>query len=226
MLRTRKSRREETLDAPAIEPIVSRDAGTNPENEALMADSVGLALLVVLDKLTPAERIAFVLHDMFAVPFDEIASIVQRSPEATRQLASRARHRVRGTDRVPNADIDQQRSVVEAFLAASRNGDFDALLAVLDPDVVVRADRSAVHAGAEREIRGASAVVSAARAYSARGRFTRPVLVNGAVGAVVAPAGRLMLVFNFSIDDGKVVEVDIIADPERLDQLDLAILDD
>ena len=158
MLRSRKSRREEPLGAHVPEPIVSREDGIDPEHEALLADSVGLALLVVLETLAPAERLAFVLHDMFAVPFDEIAPIVGRSPAAARQLASRARRRVQGAATAPDADLTRQREVVDAFLAASRGGDFDALLAVLDPDVVLRADRAAVQAGASREVRGAAAV--------------------------------------------------------------------
>ena len=172
MLRSRKSRREEPLDAHVPEPIVSREDGIDPEHEALLADSVGLALLVVLETLAPAERLAFVLHDMFAVPFDEIAPIVGRSPTAARQLASRARRRVQGAATVPDADLTRQREVVDAFLAASRGGDFDALLAVLDPDVVLRADRAAVPAGASREVRGAAAVAEQALLGACPGRTT------------------------------------------------------
>ena len=196
MLRSRKSRREEPLGAHVPDPIVSREDGIDPEHEALLADSVGLALLVVLETLAPAERLAFVLHDMFAVPFDEIAPIVGRSPTAARQLASRARRRVQGAATVPDADLTRQREVVDAFLAASRGGDFDALLAVLDPDVVLRADRAAVQAGASREVRGAAAV---AKTFSGRARFAQPALVNGAVGAVWAPGGRPRVVFGFTI---------------------------
>jgi RNA polymerase sigma factor (sigma-70 family) len=224
MLRSRRSRREGALGVHVPEPIVSREEdGIDPEHEALLADSVGLALLVVLETLSPAERLAFVLHDMFGVPFEEIAPIVGRSPTAARQLASRARRRVRGAAPVPDVDLTRQREVVDAFLAASRGGDFDALLAVLDPDVVLRADRAAVHAGASREVRGAAAV---ADTFSGRARFAQPALVNGAVGAVWAPGGRPRVVFGFTITRGKIVEIDILVDPERLRQLDLAVLDD
>ncbi len=224
MLRARRSRREEPLEARVPGPIVSRRAGTDPEHEALLADAVGLALLVVLETLAPAERLAFVLHDMFAVPFDEIAPIVGRSPTAARQLASRARRRVRGAATVPDADLARQRDVVDAFLAAARGGDFDALLAVLDPDVVLRADRAAVPSGAPREVRGAAAV--AKRAALGGARAAQPALVNGAVGVVVAPRGRLLMVLGFTVSRGKIVEIDAIADPERLRRLDLAVLAD
>ncbi len=222
MLRSRKSRREESMDAHVPEPIVNREHGIDPEHEALMAESVGLALLVILETLAPAERLAFVLHDMFAVPFDEIAPIVGRSPTAARQLASRARRRVQGVPAVPDADLNRQREVVDAFLAASRGGDFDALLAVLDPDVVLRADPAAMPSGAATEIRGATAV--AKRAAKGGARAAQPALVNGAVGVVVAPRGRLLMVLRFTITRGKIVEIDAVADPERLSQLDLAIL--
>jgi RNA polymerase sigma factor (sigma-70 family) len=228
MLRSRKSRREEPLGEPLgarfPDPIVGRQGGIDPEHEALLSDSVGLALLVVLETLSPAERLAFVLHDMFAVPFDEIAPIVGRSPSAARQLASRARRRVQGAANVPDADLTRQREVVDAFLAAARNGDFDALVAVLDPDVTLRADSGAVPAGASREVRGAAAV--AKRAAKGRARAARPALVNGEMGVVVAPRGRLLMVLGFTISGGKIVEIDAIADPERLRQLDLAVLDD
>jgi hypothetical protein len=179
---------------------------------------------VVLETLTPAERLAFVLHDMFSVPFEEIAPIVGRSPSAARQLASRARRRVQGATNVPDADLARQREVVDAFLAAARDGDFDALVAGLDPEVVLRTDRAAVPAGASREVRGAPAV--AKRAAKGRARAARPALVNGAVGVVVAPRGRLLMVLGFRISGGKIVEIDAIADPERLSRLDLALLDD
>jgi RNA polymerase sigma factor (sigma-70 family) len=228
MLRSRRSRREEPLGEPLgarfPDPIVGRQGGIDPEHEALLSDSVGLALLVVLETLSPAERLAFVLHDMFAVPFGEIAPIVGRSPAASRQLASRARRRVRGAATVPDADLNRQREVVDAFLAAARGGDFDALVAVLDPDVVLRSDRGAVPAGASREVRGAPAV--ARRAAKERARAARPALVNGAVGVVVAPRGRLLMVLGFTIRGGKIVEIDAIADPARLRKLDLAVLDD
>jgi RNA polymerase sigma factor (sigma-70 family) len=223
MLRARTSRREEPLDAPRPNPMVSRASESDPEHEALLADAVGVALLVVLDTLDPAERLAFVLHDLFAVPFDEIAPIVGRSPTAARQLASRARRRVRGTATIPAADLTRQHAVVRAFLAASRGGDFDALLAMLDPNVVFRADRSLAHAGAAREVHGAAAV---ARQFAGRARAARPALVNGAVGAIVAPHGRLMMVLRLTITHGKIAAIEAIADPAQLGQLDLAVLDD
>jgi RNA polymerase sigma factor (sigma-70 family) len=230
MLRSRSSRREEPLDAQVPERTASRADGGDPEQEALLADSVGLALLVVLETLAPAERLAFVLHDMFAVPFDEIAPIVGRSPDAARQLASRARRRVHGvsgrerTDLVPDVELSRQRDVVDAFLAAARGGDFEALLAVLDPDVVLRTDRAARRPGMPAEIRGAATV--AEQAVRGRARAAQPVLVNGAVGVIVAPRGRLLMVLDFTIADGKIVAIDAIADPERLRPLDLAMLTD
>jgi RNA polymerase sigma-70 factor, ECF subfamily len=220
MLRARKGRQEEALGPYFPEPIVSHDDELDPEQEALLADSVGLALLVVLEKLTPAERLAFVLHDMFAVPFDEIAPIVGRSPDAARQLASRARHRVRGAP-VPDADLSQQREVVDAFLAASRDGDFDALLAVLDPNVVLRADR-AVPAGAPTEYHGARVVAERALLFRELAPWAHPVLVNGAVGGVVAPHGQPFSILAFTVTSGKIAEIDVVADPERIRQLDLA----
>lgn len=223
MLRSRKARREEPLGAHVPEPIVSREDRTDPEHEALLADSVGLALLVVLETLAPAERVAFVLHDMFDLPFGEIAPIVGRSPAAARQLASRARRRVQGATTVPDADLTRQREIVDAFLAASRGGDFDALLSVLDPDVVLRADRAAVQMGASEEVRGAAAV---AETFKGRARAAQPALVKGAVGLVWAPGGRPRVVFGFMITRGKIVSIDLIADPERLRQLDLAVLND
>ena len=223
MLRSRNSRREEPLEASVPEPITSREGGIDPEQEALLADAVGLALLVVLDTLNPAERLAFVLHDVFAMPFDEIAPIVERSPTATRQLASRARRRVRGATTVKDADLTYQRAVVDAFLAAAHAGNFDALLAVLDPDVVFRHDRTTVPAGASREVRGALAV---ARQFSGRAQGARPALVNGAVGLVVPRRGRLFLVLNLTIRHGKIVEINAVADPVRLHQLRLSVLDD
>src|SRR2546425_1066961 len=223
MLRSRKSRREESLDAQAPDPIESHEAEVDPEHQAVLADSVGLALLVVLETLAPAERVAFVLHDMFDLPFDEIAPIVGRSPTAARQLASRARRRVQGAATVPDADLTRQREVVGAFLAASRGGDFDALLAVLDPDVVLRADSASVHMGSSREVLGAPAV---AKQFSGRARAAQPALVNGAVGLVWAPGGRPRVVFGFTITRGKIVAIDQVADPERLRQLDVAVLDD
>jgi len=222
MLRSRKSRREESLEAS--EPITNREGGIDPEQEALLADSVGLALLVVLDTLNPAERLAFVLHDIFAVPFDEIAPIVERSETATRQLASRARRRVRGVATVPDADLTYQRKVVDAFLAASRAGNFDALLAVLDPDVVFRHDLTAVPVGASPEVHGALAV---AKQFSGRAHGARTALVNGTIGVVVAARqGRLLLVLNLTITHGKIAEINVVADPERLRQLRLSALGD
>lgn len=223
MLRSRTSRREESLEASVTEPITSREGGINPENEALLADSVGLALLVVLDTLPPAERLAFVLHDIFDIPFDEIAPIVERSPTAARQLASRARRRVRGKATVRNADLTYQREVVEAFLTASRAGNFEALLAVLDPDVVFRHDRTSVPAGASMEVRGA---LNVARQFAGRAQETQPALVNGSVGIVVAPRGRLMLVLDLTITHGKITAINVIADPAHLHQLDLAVLNE
>jgi RNA polymerase sigma factor (sigma-70 family) len=223
MLRSRESRREEPFGEHLPDPFVSGENGIDPEHEALLADSVGPALLVVLETLAPAERLAFVLHDMFAVPFDEIAPIVGRSPAAARQLASRARRRVQGAATVPDADPSRQREVVDAFLAASRGGDFNALLAVLDPNVVLRADRAAVHMGASREVLGAAAV---AETFSGRARAAQPALVNGAAGLVWAQGGRPTVVFGFTIRAGKIVEINLVADPERLRQLDVAVLDD
>jgi len=222
MLRSRSSRREEPLGVHVPEPIVSRADGPDPEQEALLAEGVGLALLVVLDTLAPAERLAFVLHDMFAVPFDQIAPIVGRSEAAARQLASRARRRVQQADAVPDADLASQQAVVDAFLAAARGGDFDALLAVLDPDVVVRADPVPAVAGALREVRGARAVAEQALSFSRFARSARPALVNGAAGVVAwAPDGRPFSVMGFTVRDGKVVAIDILTDPERLRRLDL-----
>ncbi|GLW06838.1 DNA-directed RNA polymerase sigma-70 factor [Microtetraspora sp. NBRC 13810] len=221
MLRSRTSRREESLGTHIPDPIVSRHDGVDPEHQALLADSVGLALLVVLQTLGPAERLAFVLHDMFAMPFEEIAPIVDRTPAATRQLASRARRRVRGTAPVPEADLGRQREVVDAFLAAARDGDFDLLVSVLDPDVVLRADYGTV-----REIRGARAVARRALNFSQFARFGRPALVNGAAGLVTAPQGRAMAVMGFTVKDGMIAEIDVLADPERLERLDLTMLDD
>src|SRR5881397_2080896 len=202
MLRSRESRREEPMDVHVPEPIAK--SGGNPEQEVLMADSVGLALLVVLDTLAPAERLAFVLHDIFAVPFEEIAQIVERSPAAARQLASRARRRVQGADAVRDPDLTRQREVVDAFLAAARGGDFNALLAVLDPDIVLRTEG--------REIRGAETVAKQAARGGARA--AQPALVNGAVGVVVAPQGRLLMVLRFTIARGRIVEIDAVSEPE------------
>jgi len=224
MLRSRRSRGEEPLGVHVPEPIIDRAEGADPEHQALLADSVGLALLVVLETLPPAERLAFVLHDMFAVPFNEIAPIVERSPEAARQLASRARRRVQGERTVPDTDLDRQREVVDAFMAAAREGDFAALVAVLDPDVVVRADLGAIP-GASREFRGAEAVASQALMFSSLGVLTQPALINGVAGAVSLRDGKPISVGAFTVRGGKIVAIDFLADPERLSQLDLTILD-
>ena len=218
------SRREEPFTPDAPEPVATGTRGSSPEHEALLADSVGLALLVVLDRLTPAERLAFVLHDMFAVPFEEIAPIVGRSAEAARQLASRARRRVRGGAAAPEPDLVRQREVVDAFLAALRGGDFEGLLAVLDPDLVVRADM-AVPSGAPTEIRGAAVWAKGAVAYGHLARLTRPALVNGAIGVVVAPHGRLVRALRFTIANGKITEIEVIGNPARLGELDVSIVD-
>jgi RNA polymerase sigma factor (sigma-70 family) len=222
MLRSRRSRREAPLEGPDVrmpDPIVAREDRVDPEQEALLGDSVGLALLVVLESLSPAERLAFVLHDMFGVPFGEIGPIVGRSPAAVRQLASRARRRVRGTTAVPDPDLARQRQVVDAFLAASREGDFDALLAVLDDDVVLRADYGP--AGASRLIRGARAVAGGALSFSRFAPFARPALVNGAAGVVTVREGQPLSVMGFTVVHGKIAEIDVLADPERLRQMEL-----
>jgi RNA polymerase sigma factor (sigma-70 family) len=223
MLRSRKVRREEPLGVQMPEPILDPADGMNPEHEALLADSVGLALLVVLETLSPPERLAFVLHDMFGVPFEEIATIVDRSPQAARQLASRARRRVQGEATVPDADLDTQWRVVDAFLAASREGDFEALLEVLDPDVVVRADFGPGRRS--RVVRGAQAAVRQALAYSQMGLEMRPAIVNGVAGGVAFRDGELFSVGAITVRGGKIVELDFFADPERLRELDLTILD-
>jgi RNA polymerase sigma factor (sigma-70 family) len=225
MLRSRTSRREEPLGAHLPEPIISPEQGLDPEHQALLADSVGLALLVVLETLGPAERLAFVLHDMFGVPFEEIAPVVDRSPTAARQLASRARRRVRGAAPTPDADLSRQRAVVDAFMTAARGGDFDALVAVLDPDVVLHADLGAMPAGTPRVLRGAATVAGQALSFSALSEFARPALVNGAVGIVTARRGRSLSVMGFTVSGGRIVEIDVLADPERLRELDLTVLE-
>jgi RNA polymerase sigma factor (sigma-70 family) len=220
MLRSRRARREAPLWGPGGRPSTGSDESIHPEAEALLADSVGEAMLVVLETLSPAERLAFVLHDMFDLPFDEIAPIVGRSPIAARQLASRARRRVRGAS-IPDTDAARKQKVVEAFLAASRGGQFDALLALLDPDVVLRADPTVVQMGQSKEFRGALAVIDN---FSGRARAAKLALVNGAPGAVWAPGGRPRVAFGFKIKGGKIAEIDLIGDPERLGRLDLVIL--
>ena len=222
MLRSRRTRREEPL-VRVPEPIIDRVEGVDPEHEALLADSVGLALLVVLETLSPSERVAFVLHDVFAMPFDEIAPVVERSPEAARQLASRARRRVQGENRIPDADLGTQRRLVDAFIAAAREGDFEALLEVLDPDVVRRVDFGA--AGGYDELRGAEAVARQAIAFSQMGLVVRPALVNGVAGAVSMRDGEPFSVGALTVRNGKIVEIDILADRKRLSELDLKILD-
>src|SRR5215212_3057317 len=221
MLRSRKTRGEEPLDAQHLpDPIVvERAEGIDPEHEALLSDSVGLALLVVLETLTPAERLAYVLHDMFSVPFAEIGAILERSPEAARQLASRGRRRIRGADMTPDADAAAQQEVVEAFLAAVRDGDFDALVAVLDPDVVLRADLGPLPEDGSTEVRGAAAVAGQALTYSRLDLLMQPALLNGAVGAVSTRDGQPFSVGGFTVKGGKIVEIDILADPARLRRL-------
>jgi RNA polymerase sigma factor (sigma-70 family) len=224
MLRARKSRREASLGDHVPDPIISPESGVDPEQEALLGDSVGLALLVVLDTLSPAERVAFVLHDVFAVPFDEIAPIVGRSSATARQLASRARRRVRGAP-VPDVDLDRQRAVVDAFIAAARHGDFERLLATLDPDVVLRSDGGVARPGLTFVERSAEAV--AGRAMRFRRFAGRPVLVNGVSGGVVwAPNGKPLAVGAFTVRGGRIVAIDVLADPERLNRLNLTFLDD
>jgi RNA polymerase sigma factor (sigma-70 family) len=227
VLRSRESRREEPMTPRLVEMIASGDDEIGPEDEMLLADSVGLALLVVLERLPPAERLAFVLHDMFDVPFDEIAPIVGRSPPAARQLASRARRRIQGAPPAPVSDQAQRRRAVEAFLAASRDGDFAALLAVLDPEVVLRVDRGATRAPARGPVvvRGADTVIARSRAFSRFSRFCRVALVNGSPGIVMAPRGRLVTVLMFKVENGRIVEIEIVNDPARQRELDLAVLE-
>ncbi len=217
-LRSRKSRREEPLDGEP-DPLAGHERTADPEREAELADSVGLALLVVLEALAPAERVAFVLHDMFDLPFEEIAPIVGRSPTAARQLASRARRRVRGGK--ASSDVASQRRVVDAFLAAARSGDIVGLLAVLDPDVVLRADRTAVRLGDVSELRGAEAV---AANFKGKAQAARPALVDGALGVVVAPQGRLLLVLELTFAGDRIAAIEVVADRDRLGALDLSIL--
>jgi len=223
MLRSRSARREQPLDLRLPDPIVDPTDGTDPEHEALLADAVGLALLVVLETLTPPERLAFVMHDMFAVPFDDIAAILERSPQATRQLASRARRRVRGAAPDPDPDLNAQWRVVEAFLAASRDGDFDALVAILHPDVELRADGGA--AGHSDHVRGAEHVAGRALIWSRADLSMRRALINGAAGMVMTRNGRAFSVAAVTVAGGRIVELDFLADPERLAQLDLTVLD-
>jgi RNA polymerase sigma factor (sigma-70 family) len=222
MLRSRRTRREEPLDAHLPDPIVDRADGVDPEHEALLADSVGLALLVVLDTLTPAERLAYVLHDMFSVPFDEIGAILDRSPDAARQLASRGRRRIRGADTTRDADPAAQREVVEAFLAAARDGDFDALVAVLDPDIVVREDWGS---GTLVEVRGPENIARRAMAASGLGLVARPALINGAPGWVALLDGEAYAIAALTLQRGRITSMDILLDPARLARLDLTAFD-
>jgi RNA polymerase sigma-70 factor (ECF subfamily) len=226
MLRSRESRREQPLDMHLPDPIISHEDGGDPEQETLLADSVGLALLVVLDTLTPAERLAFVLHDMFAVPFDEIAPMIERSPAAARQLASRARRRVQGSAPPPDPDLTRQREVVDAYFAAVRDGDFDALVAVLHPEVVLRSDGGTARARQTVVIRGARDVAAQAVMATRLAPFVRPALINGTAGVVAIARGRAFAVMAFTVAQGKIVAIDVLADPDRLHELDLAVLDD
>jgi len=221
ILRMRKSRREEALEPERAEQLQAGGAARDPEQELLLANSVGLALLVILDALDPAERLAFVLHDMFAMPFDDIAAILERTPEAARQLASRARRRVQGSRKAVPPDLAQQRSVVDAYLAAARGGDFDALMSVLAPDIVLRADHKALPAGPS-EMRDPAVI--AQRAIKAGARAAQPALVNGKVGLVIAPRGKLLMVLTFTIVANRIKEMEAIAEPDRLNQLELAVL--
>ena len=224
-LRSRRTRREQPLDVHVPDPIIDPADGTDPEHEALLADSVGLAMLIVLEQLTPAERLAFVLHDMFAVPFDEIAPIVERSPEATRQLASRARRRIRGADPVSDVDLGAQWEVVDAFIAAARGGDFDALVAVLDPDVVLRSDGGRV-AGLSQYVRGAEAVAGQALMWARVDLTRQRAVINGGAGMVMYMDGEPFSICAVTVKNGKLAELDFLADPERIAQLDLTVLDD
>jgi RNA polymerase sigma factor (sigma-70 family) len=222
MLRARRTRREEPLDAHLPDPLVDRADGIDPEHEALLADSVGLAMLVVLETLTPAERLAYVLHDMFSVPFDEIGAILDRSPDAARQLASRGRRRIRGADTTPDADPAAQQEVVEAFLAAARDGDFDALVAVLDPDIVVHEDTGS---GTLVQVRGAENVARRAAAVSRIGLVARPALVNGGAGWVSLLDGAAFAIAALTVQNGRITTMDILLDPARLARLDLTAFD-
>ncbi|HKF32960.1 MAG TPA: RNA polymerase sigma factor SigJ [Jatrophihabitantaceae bacterium] len=225
MLRSRAARREQPLSPRLPDPVVDRADGVDPEHEALLADSVGLALLVVLETLTPPERLAFVLHDMFGVPFEQIASLLDRSPQAARQLASRARRRVRAQPTTPDADVSAQREVIDAFMTAARTGDFEALVATLDPNVVLRADGGTALAALSAEVHGASDVARQAALWSQVDLTMRPALVNGAAGAVVMRDGAVFAITSVLVRNGKIAEMDFLVDPERLARLDLPVLD-
>ena len=222
MLRARNVRREEALDAHVPDPLVASTDALDPEQQAVLADSVGLALQIVLDTLAPAERLAFVLHDMFEVPFEQIATMVDRSPEAARQLASRARRRVQGVARVPDADLQKQRAVVDAFFNAARGGNFDGLVALLHPDAVLRSDGGAALAAATRVVRGAEAIARSAMMFARASAIVRPALVNGAAGVIISENGRPVTIMGFTVSDGRIVEIDAVSDPDRLGQLDVA----
>lgn len=225
MLRSRGNRREQPLDLQAADPLLGPALAGNPEQEAEMADSVGVALLVVLDTLNPAERLAFVLHDLFAVPFEEIAPMLERSPEATRQLASRARRRVKGSAPAPHVDLTRQREVVAAFLSATRGRDLHALITLLHPDVALRADRAVMLTAEPVVVHGAESVAKGAMAAMQRAQFTGPALIDGAVGLVMASRSQLRVALTFTIIDGVITTIDVIAEPDRLDRLNLAVLD-
>ncbi|GAA3628247.1 sigma-70 family RNA polymerase sigma factor [Nonomuraea rosea] len=225
MLRSRGNRHEEPLDIQAADPLLGPASTGNPEQEVVMADSVGVALLVVLDTLSPAERLAFVLHDLFAVPFEEIAPMLERSPEATRQLASRARRRVKGAAPAPNADLSRRREIVEAFLSATRGRDFQALITLLHPDVVLRADKAVMLTAEPVMVNGAELVAQGAMAAMQRAQFTGLALLDGAAGLVMAPQGHLRVALAFTIVDGLITAIDVTAEPDRLDGLNLAVLD-
>jgi len=224
MLRSRAARREQPLSPRLPDPVVDRADGVDPEHEALLADSVGLALLVVLETLTPPERLAFVLHDMFGVPFEQIASLLDRSPQAARQLASRARRRVRAQPTTPDADVSAQWQVIDAFMTAARTGDFEALVATLDPNVVLRADGGSALAALSAEVHGALDVARQAALWSQVDLTMRPALVNGAAGAVVMRDGAVFAITSVLVRNGKIAEMDFLVDPERLARLDLPVL--
>jgi RNA polymerase sigma-70 factor (ECF subfamily) len=224
MLRARKSRREEPMDPHVPDPVVTSAEGADPEQQALLADSVGLALQIALETLAPAERLAFVLHDVFAVPFDEIAPLVDRSPAAARQLASRARRQVRSHAPAPDADLTSQRKVVDAFFAAAHDGDVDRLVGVLDPEVVLRSDRGIRHPGASVVLRGADAVAARALTFSRLSPHARPALVNGAAGVVVVRHGQPFAVMGFTVSGSKILDINVLSDPERLGHVEVAVL--
>ena len=225
MLRSRDRRREVPLEVHVPDPIISPESGVDPEHQAVLADSVGLALLVVLETLAPAERLAFVLHDMFGVPFEEIAAMLERSPAATRQLASRARRRVQGQAPTPDPDLARQRTVVDAYFAAARDGNFDALVAVLDPDVVLRADGGTTPGRPTMVVRGSGNVAAQAALASRLAPFVRPALINGTAGAVVIARGSVLSVMGFIVVNGKVAAIDVLYDPQRLASLDITAVD-